>query len=484
MNSSSNTFPDNCEDVLELLKKSPTFAMSLGAKELFHTNFLAFLLENPSEDPALKIIQTELKKLLFGDEKIGRVITWREKYSLDLVIMPAPVSSTEGVASLDVDLKGSSPFAIAVVIEAKLKSIPTQQQLDEYDLKLESGITFELDDIDQLTCKAINYKFMRLYKNEQTSGINLLSEKNNKYSVKVFKGNIRRILLGTTEPYVERWDYIAWQQVVDCLQIDCLQIISDEGKSPQSEETELLRRLICDYRKSLNNILTILCRTKLHVDEAIKNKTYQEYYGAIIAKRFRDLRIHDLVGKYANNVLEGKVVDCIRHNIKSFKIGNNNFNFNSYTFYSNQQPGVTFEWLCKVKKLEVSFGVTIQGDDYRHFISVDGKGEGERNLVLNQLEKALSIINKNWFLPALPKLAKDFVMKEGKDKVKTLYVFTKSKFRYSKSDITANFRLNELSKAVLCSLTSARCMFMLESPDLSTELNHFFNSNTPLSLPI
>ena len=122
MNSSSDTFPDNCEDVLELLKKSPTFAMSLGAKELFHTNFLAFLLENPSEDPALKIIQTELKKLLFGDEKIGRVITWREKYSLDLVIMPAPVSSTEGVASLDVDLKGGSPFAIAVVIEAKLKS--------------------------------------------------------------------------------------------------------------------------------------------------------------------------------------------------------------------------------------------------------------------------------------------------------------------------------------------------------------------------
>ena len=468
MNSSSTTFPDNCEDVLELLKKSPTFAMSLGAKELFHTNFLAFLLENQSEDKKLQCIQSKLKNLLFGHDGIGRVITWREKYSLDLVIMPAPVIKKN---ELGLDVKGpesTEALTIAVVIEVKLKSIPTQQQLEEYDLKLSSGITFELDDTDQQTCDDINYKFMRLCGDVQTPGIKILSEKNNKYSVKVFKGNIRRILLGTTKPNVERWDYIAWQQVVDCLQIDCLQIISDEGKSPQSEETELLRRLICDYRKSLNNILTILCRTELHVDEAIKNKTYQEYYGAIIAKRFRDLRIHDLVGKYANNVLEGKVVGCIRHNIKSFKIGNNNFNFNSYTFYSNQQPGVTFEWLCKEGKSEVSFGVTIQGYDYRHFISVDGKDKDARNLILKELENILDMASNNWFLKNLgsvPLLAK---------KANNIfYVFNESKFRYSKAPIS-DFKLKCLSGAVSSSLGSARGMVVKENAGFCNQLTEFF----------
>ena len=87
----TGTFPDNCSGYLADLRKSPTFAMSLGAKELFHTNFLAYLLENQSEDKKLQCIQSKLKNLLFGHDGIGRVITWREKYSLDLVIMPAPV---------------------------------------------------------------------------------------------------------------------------------------------------------------------------------------------------------------------------------------------------------------------------------------------------------------------------------------------------------------------------------------------------------
>ncbi len=78
----------NCHGHLASLAKSPTFVMSLGAKELFHTNFLAFLLE--SREPSIQPIQSKLKTLFFGHGKVGRVVTWREKNSLDLVIMPAP----------------------------------------------------------------------------------------------------------------------------------------------------------------------------------------------------------------------------------------------------------------------------------------------------------------------------------------------------------------------------------------------------------
>jgi hypothetical protein len=485
--------------------------MSLGAKELFHTNFLAFLLEIQSDDLALVAIQKDLKKLLFGHNEIGRVITWREKYSLDLVIMPAPVTVNNGQGvGLDGIGQNHNGTTIAVVIEVKLKSIPTQQQLNEYDLKLKSGIIFELDVNDQVPVqvsvvieneeKYVDYKFMKLKLkevgcNQGSDGENTkytectivgLSENKKSGYINEFQGTARRILLWPGNKTFSKdmgcWNSIIWKDVVSCL---------DAGTGKWNE-TKLLQSIVCDYRNSLDNLLIILKNINEYIENDFSSSTYGSYYRSITHENFKAIRIHDLVGKYSNYNLEQKIVNFISSKLSidedqptEFKIGQYIFTFNSYTFYSNQQPGVTFEWLCKQEKLEVSFGVAIQGVDYRHFISVAGNEGVERNLVLERLVNVLSTINKNWFLPALPKLDKDFVMKKGKgkDKEKTLYVFTKSKFRYSKSDIT-DFRLDVLSEAVLCSLTSARCMFVLENPDLSKELNSFFNQNTPLSLLI
>ena len=469
MNSPSTTFPDNCEDALEYLRKSPTFAMSLGAKELFHTNFLAYLLEYKSNDETLKSIQTRLKVLLFGDAGIGRVITWREKYSLDLVIMPAPVIEENEIGLDGVDPKSKKKLTIAVVIEAKLKSIPTEQQLNEYDSKLKSGITFELDDIDQQTCNNINYKFMKLCGNDKTPGIELLSENNKKGGIKKFPGKIRRILLGPTAPKETGWEHIIWNKVITCLVIE-----SNKREILQCKETELLQSLICDYRESLDNILKILSCTN---DHAITNQntTYKIYYDAITDKRFRDLRIHDLVGKYANNVLEWKIFEKLKilfYVNFIFEICGKSFMLNSYTFFSNQQPGVTFEWLCKAGKLEVSFGVTIQGNDYRHFISVNGKNDVDRNLVLAQLEIILGNDDKNgWFL--FHKNKRLILGKKKLAKTTTFYVFTKSKFRYSKATVNS-LTLIELSEAVFNSLDKAKIMVTERCSDLCPQLLKFF----------
>jgi hypothetical protein len=478
MNPTTSTFPENCKKALGDLSKSPTFAMSLGAKELFHTNFLAYLLENQSKDKKLQCIQSKLKNLLFDHNGIGRVITWREKYSLDLVILPAPVIDKNeqevDVLGLDViNLISNDPFTIAVVIEVKLKSIPTQQQLDEYDLKLSSGITFELDDTDQQTCDDINYKFMRLCGDVKTPSIKILSEKNKKAKEIEFTGKIRRILLGPTDPEKTNWDYISWKNVVNCLVIE-----SNKREILQYKETELLQSLICDYRKSLESILEILRFTNDHVDKAITNciTTYQSYYDAITHKDFRDLRIHDLVGKYANNVLEGKVFINLQtiFGTCEFNISNRTFTLNSYTFFSNQQPGVTFEWLCKEGKLEVSFGVTIQGNDYRHFISVNGKNDVDRNSVLDKLEIILGNDddNNDWFLCHKNK-SLDLGKKELVNKTTTFFVFTESKFRYSKATVNS-LKLSKLSKAVFISLNKAKIMVTKRCSDLCPQLLEFF----------
>jgi hypothetical protein len=464
----NDEFHNKCKGALESLSKSPTFAMSLGAKELFHTNFLAFLLEIQSQDQALIDIQSELKVLLFGHGNIGRVITWREKYSLDLVIMPALILEGNKLCLDGIDPE--SPLTIAVVIEVKLKSIPTQQQLEEYDLKLESGITFELDAINQPTD---DHKFMKLSVTDKKNSTGILSVKDQKGEKNYFEGKIRRILLGPTVPKGMKWEQITWAKVLECLTFELNTI-----KNDQCKETELLQRLIYDYRESLENILKILKATNDHVVDVIDNSNYINYYAAITDKRFKDLRIHDLVGKYANNVLEGEVFKKLEKNVGAeFNISDKKFMLNSYTFFSNQQPGVSFEWLCKEGKSEVSFGVTIQGYDYRHFISVAGKKEKDRNEVLCQLEKALGNLDlQNWFLPAGKFHNLNFNMKVNKEGVAIFYVFTESKFRYSKASIP-ELTFNELSSAVLESLITARSISQ-DNQVLGQQLTNFFNNES------
>jgi hypothetical protein len=469
MSPTTSTFPKNCKKALGDLSKSPTFAMSLGAKELFHTNFLAYLLENQSEDKKLQCIQSKLKNLLFGHNRIGRVITWREKYSLDLVIMPALILEGKKLRLDGIGPESEEPpLTIAVVIEVKLKSIPTQQQLEEYDLKLKSGITFELDDINQPTD---DHKFMKLSVSGKKNSTAILSVKNQEGEINNFNGKIRRILLGPTAPKGMKWEHITWEEVLKCLAIKLNTI-----KNHQCKETELLQRLIYDYRESLENILKILKDTNNHVANVIDNSDYKNYYDAITDKRFRDLRIHDLVGKYANNVLEGKVFNELKKSriVDEFNISDRTFTLNSYTFFSNQQPGVTFEWLCKEGKLEVSFGVTIQGNDYRHFISVNGKNDVDRNSVLDKLEIILGNDddNNDWFLCHKNK-SLDLGKKELVNKTTTFFVFTESKFRYSKATVNS-LKLSKLSKAVFISLNKAKIMVTKRCSDLCPQLLEFF----------
>ena len=63
--------------------------MSLGAKELFHTNFLAFVLKDQTQ--SLDPLRTELRRAL-GFECLKGELTscevWRESNNFDLVIVP------------------------------------------------------------------------------------------------------------------------------------------------------------------------------------------------------------------------------------------------------------------------------------------------------------------------------------------------------------------------------------------------------------
>lgn len=537
MNSTATTagnvcFPDNCTTNLDFLAKSPIFAMSLGAKELFHSNFLAFLLE--SDDPSVNPIQKKLKELFFGHGKVGRVITWREKNSLDLVIMPAP-KECNGKAALDYKgANGECPDSydtIAVVIEAKFKSIPTQQQLDGYDKKLMGGIVFELDDVDAVAVYDGNdersWSVMRLKLDKdggtETCNSECIIEARSKSGWRAgkigeFKGKVRRILLHPMSSQADCssekmgcWKKMSWGCVVEALKCDrdekLCEIQSETTKLFKCKETVLLPRIICDYRDSLELLLLVLSQTESYVDSSVlkPGKTYGEYYKAITDKQFKARRIHDLVGKYASHILErhvmGIICGALNYTIEnetncadcsslssqptfkpSFGISGFHFTLNSYTFFSNQQPGIGFEWLAtqkigkELKDRKISFGVQIQGNDYRHFISAEGGAEPERTAVLKALEGKL---DDTWFLykhvfHRLPQLSYKKVTK-GNEQNNEFYVFGKDKFRYSKADIP-DLPLHELAQAVCRSLCIVRQIIIQNNCDVCTSINAFFTA--------
>ena len=104
---------------LEELHQNPMFRISLGSKELFHSNFLAFLWDC-NKQAFLNMIyhllpegkKINVNELLKKDE----LTIYREKENLDLCIC-----HTE-----------NKKDCIDIVIENKVKSIPYIEQLDEY----------------------------------------------------------------------------------------------------------------------------------------------------------------------------------------------------------------------------------------------------------------------------------------------------------------------------------------------------------------
>lgn len=131
------------KETLEKLSNSPMFHFSLHAKELFHSNFLAWLGQN--RDPELRALFKAVM-ISIGVSK-DTVESWgndfevlREKEHFDIVVK-APDGKRK-VEDNDTTEK-VVPGQWYVVIENKIKSIPTEAQLKEYDKKLK--IKFRTD---------------------------------------------------------------------------------------------------------------------------------------------------------------------------------------------------------------------------------------------------------------------------------------------------------------------------------------------------
>ncbi len=97
-------------DLKKDLKESPIFNLSLASKELFHSNFLAWLWEAPETKKGFERL---LKELFIDDDMGGISSVIREKKNIDLTV------------NFDSGRK--------LLIEVKVKSIPDKKQLEKYE---------------------------------------------------------------------------------------------------------------------------------------------------------------------------------------------------------------------------------------------------------------------------------------------------------------------------------------------------------------
>lgn len=165
---------------LEKLSKMAIFKMSLGSKELFHSNFLEFLWEINNISFIKLINQLYGEDILSSDKGVGYYMLGREKNHFDICIFHQEWKKKKNGE----DYKNAT-IVYDVILENKVKSIPDKDQLVGYNQKSQTNTKYILlslmenfenkDDINNNGWKIVSYdnlsKAIKCYYNDTNSYI-------------------------------------------------------------------------------------------------------------------------------------------------------------------------------------------------------------------------------------------------------------------------------------------------------------------------
>ena len=400
-------------NLLSKLKESPTFAMSRGGRELFHTNFIAFILdiedladETSDNRYAVKVKRKIIESLFNGENKPKNVITFRERSNLDLIVMPA-LDELKSVGTL-------------VVIEAKLKSIPTNEQLIKYNAKLASGLSLDLlEAVEFEQSIVLKVKFTRDVKAYKVTLYEDGKKLNHFNGVNI---ELKKYLLAPQSFFPlkpdDEWQLLDWKPFIRDL------------KTIETDSIDLLDSLIKDYLDSTSSILKLIELVDKKSKKYIGNEQdFSDFMGfSVNHKGFKNARVHDLVGKVTYDILQKKLIESLVNIHKT-----EGFNLEADTFFSNSTPGFSIYFRHKFSQNDVRIGVQLQGDDYRHFIARD-------------------FDSKNHTLTGCAGCIDEWIKVGSENKLKR---FNEDRFVYKSTKIPAKFKFDELQKKVEESLLGA-----------------------------
>lgn len=335
---------------LEELHKNPMFRISLGSKELFHSNFLAFLCDC-NKQAFLNMIYHLLPegKKINVNELLGKELTiYREKENLDLCIC-----HTE-----------NKKDCIDIVIENKVKSIPYIEQLDEYrqtaakpQYKNSASVTYIL--------------------------LTLATEFPNK------------------EAIAEDWNIITYDQLVEAIK----QYYRKNNMEPR------LQQYIEDYTDFIDKLSALQIVDKFNdepfhnpaIIEAYHKKKLSDLYLKQRGSYFICLLLNKITEAQENNRL-GKI--DIKQGAKSQasgkNVGDNSKNAIIYLASGMNRGKSTITIHIYPKESQSSYALQIEGNQYRHMFIQSG-------LIAKRNEKIEQHLNNMPFFAQdqLPKLLQE-----------------------------------------------------------------------------
>ena len=331
------------ENIIKNLKENVLFNASLGSKELFHSNLLAWFLEqknNSGEFEALRLFIKEVAKLDVGiiTEENNPIIA-REENKIDLTIK----------------WKQDKDWNL-IFIENKMKSIPTSEQLNEYDKKTE-----------------------KLHDTTKRNGLKRKIIK--KFLLTPFKSDVNS-------------DSNDWQNIT--YQEDIITFL--ESIKELSYANEDVKYAIGKYISFLTTQNQLLLWFNFNNTEDFKLRNY-DFYTSEEMDKVRNLRLHDLILKLAHEKI-GALIKNILNNDSSnqYRISEKHpkDEFKSGNIYItngfSRSTGITDIKIC-IDKNQV-IGLQLQGNSLRYLTEVFGKNK----LKVQNKQFAYNIIkDKLWF---------------------------------------------------------------------------------------
>lgn len=308
-------------NAIKYLKTSPMFNLSLSSKELFHSNFLYWIAQK--DKSAFKALIEALKINIDWPENDKDWEVCREHKNFDLCVCEKETKKE------------------LLVIENKFKSLPDKAQLDKYDKKLQNNT------------------------------------------------DCQKILLSLTEPFIGKqgnWQWKSYQPLVEALK--------KIEKNDKFEAYDI--SLIEDYCGFVNNIITL---TGLWIEkdqeegahflldykaDDLKHEEDSESNGNTdnqchYYNDAKELRIHDLYGKYRTERLRVKLQTKIDNELsdrKGLKIITNTAYTRSLPILEVVIRGVGEP--AENNKEPEAFFISIQDNQYRHAINARYKDESTK----------------------------------------------------------------------------------------------------------
>lgn len=405
---------------------------SLGSKELFHSNMLGMflMLENTTEKELQQNLSRKLAKLFLPKTKSNKtyqvVSVFREWNKFDLFIafleketyeelkkdeegkylldslyeakeslsfkeLSKAVETEFDETTLKDKIKKFGEHCRFVVVENKFKSIPNQEQLEEY-----SGKVAKAKGIDFIT--GVGKKEWNVTVSKDNTTFYLLAPE---YSIDVFKESQK--INKPKKPENIKWNTISYEKICEELE----QILT-ENKT----ENEFAYQYVERYKnliEQLSGLIENEIKDPIEADEVFPKKE--------VKNKLASIRLQDLYEKIWYNALVTKLrKPCVENN----KLKNTR-EVISESGYGHQSGLMGYKCYLKDNVAEnVVYGIQIQSGQFRFYVEPNPKKKDNKteykwkNFDKNEfLEILCSVRNDTLQDSALPKALRDKILAEN-----------------------------------------------------------------------